>query len=128
MIAKSAEQTPLIAARVVGLLHQAGVPGDVLHLLPGSGSKIGGALTADPRILGVAFTSGTDTAQIINRTLAAREGPIVPLIAETGGQNAMIVDSSALPEQVVRDAVDSAFRSAVPPCASFTCKRILPTA
>ena len=119
VIAKPAEQTPLIAARAVGLLHEAGVPGDVLHLLPGSGSKIGGALTADPRISGVAFTGGTDTAQTINRTLAAREGPIVPLIAETGGQNAMIVDSSALPEQVVRDAVDSAFRSAGQRCSAL---------
>ncbi len=119
MIAKPAEQTPLIAARAVALLHEAGVPGDILHLLPGSGEEIGAALTADERISGVAFTGGTDTAQSINRTLADRKGPIVPLIAETGGQNAMIVDSSALPEQVVRDAVDSAFRSAGQRCSAL---------
>ncbi len=119
VVAKPAEQTPLIAARAIALLHEAGVPGDVLHLLPGSGKEIGGALTADPRIAGVAFTGGTDTARTINRTLAARDGPIVPLIAETGGQNAMIVDSSALPEQVVGDAVDSAFRSAGQRCSAL---------
>lgn len=119
VIAKPAEQTPLIAARAVQLLHEAGVPAEVLHLLPGSGAVIGGALTADPRIAGVAFTGGTDTAQVINRTLAERDGPIVPLIAETGGQNAMIVDSSALPEQVVRDAIDSAFRSAGQRCSAL---------
>jgi len=119
VVAKPAEQTPLIAARAVALLHEAGVPSDVLHLLPGPGGEIGGALTADPRIAGVAFTGGTDTAQTINRTLAARDGAIVPLIAETGGQNAMIVDSSALPEQVVRDAVDSAFRSAGQRCSAL---------
>ena len=119
VVAKPAEQTPLIAARAVRLLHEAGVPGDVLHLLPGAGVEIGAALTADSRIAGVAFTGGTDTAQTINRTLAARNGSIVPLIAETGGQNAMIVDSSALPEQVVRDAVDSAFRSAGQRCSAL---------
>ncbi len=119
VIAKPAEQTPLIAARAVALMLDAGIPGDVLHLLPGSGPEIGGALTADARVAGIAFTGGTDTAQVINRGLAARSGPIVPLIAETGGLNAMVVDSSALPEQVVRDAVDSAFRSAGQRCSAL---------
>lgn len=119
VIAKPADQTPLIAARAVLLLHEAGVPGDVLHLLPGPGAEIGGALTADPRLAGVAFTGGTDTAQAINRALAGRDGPLATLIAETGGQNAMIVDSSALAEQVVRDAVDSAFRSAGQRCSAL---------
>ncbi|MFQ5785136.1 MAG: bifunctional proline dehydrogenase/L-glutamate gamma-semialdehyde dehydrogenase PutA, partial [Alphaproteobacteria bacterium] len=93
VIAKPAEQTPLIAAFAVGLLHEAGVPGAVLQLLPGDGS-VGAALVNDGRIAGVAFTGSTETAWAINRTLAARDGPIVPLIAETGGQNAMIVDST----------------------------------
>ena len=119
VVAKPAEQTPLIAARAVALMHEAGVPGDVLHLLPGPGGEVGAALTADPRVAGVVFTGGTDTAWTINRALAARDGAIVPLIAETGGQNAMIVDSSALPEQVVRDAVDSAFRSAGQRCSAL---------
>ncbi len=118
-IAKPAEQTPLIAARAVALLHEAGVPGDVLHLLPGPGAAVGGALSGDPRIAGIAFTGATQTAWIINRALAARQGPIAPLIAETGGQNAMIVDSSALAEQVVRDAVDSAFRGAGQRCSAL---------
>ena len=119
MIAKPAEQTPLIAAAAVTLLHQAGVPGDVLHLLPGDGPKVGAPLVADPRIAGVAFTGSTDTARAINRALAARTGPIVPLIAETGGQNAMIVDSSALPEQVVRDVLISGFQSAGQRCSAL---------
>ncbi|UCH75668.1 MAG: bifunctional proline dehydrogenase/L-glutamate gamma-semialdehyde dehydrogenase PutA, partial [Rhodospirillales bacterium] len=119
VLAKPAEQTPIMAARAVGLLHEAGVPGDVLHLLPGDGATVGGALVGDPRIAGVAFTGGTDTARLINRALAARDGPIVPLIAETGGQNAMIVDSSALPEQVVRDVLASAFRSAGQRCSAL---------
>src|SRR5690606_33935119 len=100
VIAKPAEQTPLIAALAVGLLHQAGVPPDVLHLLPGTGEAVGAALVADPRIAGVAFTGANAVAGHIAGSLAARGGPIVPLIAETGGQNALIVDSSALPEQV----------------------------
>ena len=119
VIAKPAEQTPLIAYRAVQLLHEAGVPGDVLHLLPGDGPTVGGALLADPRIAGVAFTGSTETARLINRTLAERPGPILPLIAETGGQNAMIVDSTALPEQVVIDVIESAFRSAGQRCSAL---------
>ncbi|HVT53609.1 MAG TPA: bifunctional proline dehydrogenase/L-glutamate gamma-semialdehyde dehydrogenase PutA [Dongiaceae bacterium] len=119
VIAKPAEQTPLIAGLGVAVLHRAGVPGDVLHLLPGDGPSVGAPLVADPRIAGVAFTGSTDTARAINRVLAAKDGPIVPLIAETGGQNAMIVDSSALPEQVVRDTVISAFQSAGQRCSAL---------
>ncbi len=119
VIAKPAEQTPLVAAQAVRLLLQAGVPGDVLHFLPGAGSSIGARATADPRVAGVAFTGSTETAKTINRTLAAREGPIPVLIAETGGQNAMIVDSSALPEQVVHDAVQSSFNSAGQRCSAL---------
>jgi RHH-type proline utilization regulon transcriptional repressor/proline dehydrogenase/delta 1-pyrroline-5-carboxylate dehydrogenase len=116
--AKPAEQTPLIAARAVTLLHEAGVPRNVLRLLPGDGA-VGQALTRDPRVAGVAFTGGTETAQEIARTLAARPGPIVPFIAETGGINAMIVDSSALPEQVVADVLASAFGSAGQRCSAL---------
>ena len=119
VLAKPAEQTPIMAARAVQLLHEAGVPGDVLHLLPGDGAAVGAALVGDARIAGVAFTGGTDTARIINQALARRDGPIIPLIAETGGQNAMIVDSSALPEQVVRDVLASAFRSAGQRCSAL---------
>jgi len=116
--AKPAEQTPLTAARVVRSMQDAGVPGDALALLPGSGETVGAALVADSRIAGVAFTGSTDVASLIARQLAAR-APIVPLIAETGGQNAMIVDSSALPEQVVNDAVFSAFNSAGQRCSAL---------
>lgn len=119
VIAKPAEQTPLIAAAAVRMMHRAGVPGDVLHLLPGEGGKIGGALVGDARIGGVAFTGSTETAKLINQTLAQRDGPIVPLIAETGGQNVMIVDSTALPEQVVRDVLISAFHSAGQRCSAL---------
>jgi RHH-type proline utilization regulon transcriptional repressor/proline dehydrogenase/delta 1-pyrroline-5-carboxylate dehydrogenase len=119
VIAKPAEQTALIAARATRLLHAAGVPGAVLGFLPGDGARIGGALTADPRVAGVAFTGSNDTAAAIQRALAARPGPIAALIAETGGQNAMIVDSSALPEQVVTDAVTSAFGSAGQRCSAL---------
>ena len=119
VVAKPAEQTPLIAGLAVALLHRAGVPGDVLHLLPGDGPSVGAPLVADPRIAGVAFTGSTEVARGINRALAAKDGPIVPLIAETGGQNAMIVDSSALPEQVVRDTVISAFQSAGQRCSAL---------
>jgi RHH-type proline utilization regulon transcriptional repressor/proline dehydrogenase/delta 1-pyrroline-5-carboxylate dehydrogenase len=119
VIAKPAEQTPLIASLAVALLHRAGIPGDVLHLLPGDGPSVGAPLVQDPRIAGVAFTGSTETARGINRVLAAKDGPIVPLIAETGGQNAMIVDSSALPEQVVRDTVVSAFQSAGQRCSAL---------
>ena len=118
VIAKPAEQTPLIAAAAVRLLHRAGVPGEVLHLLPGDG-VVGARLVNDPRIAGVAFTGSTDTARLINRALAERDGPIVPLIAETGGQNAMIGDSSALAEQVVHDVMISAFQSAGQRCSAL---------
>ena len=118
VIAKPAEQTPLIAAAAVRLLHEAGIPGDVLHLLPGTGERVGAPLVADTRIAGVAFTGSTETARAIAQALARRPGPLVPLIAETGGQNAMIVDSSALPEQVVTDVLTSAFESAGQRCSS----------
>ena len=102
------------------LLHEAGVPGDVLHLLPGDGEAVGAPLVADPRIAGVAFTGSTETARADQPARsAARAGPIVPLIAETGGQNAMIVDSSALPEQVVADVLTSAFDSAGQRCSAL---------
>jgi RHH-type proline utilization regulon transcriptional repressor/proline dehydrogenase/delta 1-pyrroline-5-carboxylate dehydrogenase len=119
VIAKPAEQTPLIAARAVALMHEAGVPGNVLHLLPGGGPAVGGALVADPRIDGVCFTGSTETARIVNRAMAARGNAHAPLIAETGGLNAMIVDSSALPEQAVRDIVTSAFQSAGQRCSAL---------
>jgi RHH-type transcriptional regulator, proline utilization regulon repressor / proline dehydrogenase / delta 1-pyrroline-5-carboxylate dehydrogenase len=119
VVAKPAEQTPLVAAAAVRLLHQAGIPGDVLHLLPGTGEAIGAPLVSDPRIAGIAFTGSTETARQINLDLARRLGPIVPLIAETGGQNAMIVDSSALAEQVVADVLTSAFESAGQRCSSL---------
>ena len=119
VVAKPAEQTPMIAGEAVRLMHEAGVPGEVLNLLPGDGATIGAALTRDPRIDGVAFTGSTETAQAINRALAARSGPIAPLIAETGGQNAMIVDSSALTEQVVTDVITSAFRSTGQRCSAL---------
>ncbi|HEY5863031.1 MAG TPA: bifunctional proline dehydrogenase/L-glutamate gamma-semialdehyde dehydrogenase PutA, partial [Casimicrobiaceae bacterium] len=116
--AKPAEQTPLTAALAVRCLIEAGVPADVLALLPGAGEIVGAALVGDRRVAGIAFTGSTDVAGLIARTLAAR-APIVPLIAETGGQNAMIVDSSALPEQVVNDAVFSAFNSAGQRCSAL---------
>jgi RHH-type proline utilization regulon transcriptional repressor/proline dehydrogenase/delta 1-pyrroline-5-carboxylate dehydrogenase len=119
VIAKPAEQTPLVAAAMVRLLHASGIPGDVLHFVPGRGSRIGPALTGDPRVAGVAFTGSTETARLINRSLAARDGPLPVLIAETGGQNAMLVDSSALPEQVVNDAVTSAFNAAGQRCSAL---------
>jgi RHH-type transcriptional regulator, proline utilization regulon repressor / proline dehydrogenase / delta 1-pyrroline-5-carboxylate dehydrogenase len=118
VLAKPAPQTPLIAARAVALLHEAGVPEDALVLLPG-GSEVGARLVADPGIAGVAFTGSTQTAWAINRALAAKDGPIVPLIAETGGQNAMLVDSSALPEQVIADVLESSFRSAGQRCSAL---------
>ena len=122
VLAKPAEQTPLIAWRAVQLLHEAGVPRSALQFLPGRGDVIGAALTADPRVRGVIFTGSTEVAQLINRTLAARavrEHCEIPLIAETGGQNALIVDSSALPEQVVQDAISSAFDSAGQRCSAL---------
>jgi RHH-type transcriptional regulator, proline utilization regulon repressor / proline dehydrogenase / delta 1-pyrroline-5-carboxylate dehydrogenase len=117
--AKPAEQTPLIAAHAIALLHRAGVPRDVLHLLPGDGPAVGAPLIADPRIAGVAFTGGTETARGIARALADRPGPIIPFIAETGGINAMVVDSSALPEQVVADVLRAAFGSAGQRCSAL---------
>jgi RHH-type transcriptional regulator, proline utilization regulon repressor / proline dehydrogenase / delta 1-pyrroline-5-carboxylate dehydrogenase len=119
VVAKPAEQTPLIAARAVRLMHQAGIPPAVLHLLPGRGEVVGAALARDRRVNGIVFTGSTETGLIINRSLAAREGPIAKLIAETGGLNAMIVDSSALPEQVVDDALVSAFNSAGQRCSAL---------
>jgi RHH-type transcriptional regulator, proline utilization regulon repressor / proline dehydrogenase / delta 1-pyrroline-5-carboxylate dehydrogenase len=118
VVAKAAEQTPLIAAEAVGLLHEAGVPASALHLAQGDG-RIGAALVADPAIAGVVFTGSTEVARSINRALAAKDGPIVPLIAETGGINAMIVDATALPEQVADDVVTSAFRSAGQRCSAL---------
>jgi RHH-type proline utilization regulon transcriptional repressor/proline dehydrogenase/delta 1-pyrroline-5-carboxylate dehydrogenase len=119
VLAKPAEQTPLVAFRVVELLLEAGVPPSVLHFLPGDGAAIGGRAVSDPRVAGVAFTGSTETARLINRTLAERDGPIAVFIAETGGQNAMFVDSSALPEQVVLDSVYSAFNSAGQRCSAL---------
>ncbi|WFU34970.1 bifunctional proline dehydrogenase/L-glutamate gamma-semialdehyde dehydrogenase PutA [Bradyrhizobium brasilense] len=118
VIAKPAEQTPRIAAEAVALLHQAGVPPSALHLVQGDGA-VGAALVAHPAIAGVVFTGSTEVARSINRTLAAKDGPIVPLIAETGGINAMIVDATALPEQVADDVVTSAFRSAGQRCSAL---------
>jgi len=118
VIAKPAEQTPLIAALAVKLCHEAGIPPEALQLLPGAG-EVGQMITADPRLAGVAFTGSTETARAINRALAMRDGPIATLIAETGGQNAMIVDSSALPEQVVRDVLASSFQSAGQRCSAL---------
>ena len=119
VLAKPAEQTPIVAHRAVELFLEAGIPADVLHFLPGDGAEIGGYAAADNRIAGVAFTGSTATARRINQTLASRDGPIGALIAETGGQNAMFVDSSALPEQVVIDSVYSAFNSAGQRCSAL---------
>ena len=118
VVAKPAEQTPLVAFEAVKLLHEAGVPASVLHYLPGDGARIGKVLLAHPALSGVAFTGSNETAAIINRALAAREGAIPTMIAETGGMNAMIVDSSALPEQAVRDVLASAFDSAGQRCSA----------
>jgi RHH-type proline utilization regulon transcriptional repressor/proline dehydrogenase/delta 1-pyrroline-5-carboxylate dehydrogenase len=118
VVAKPAEQTPLIAAEAVRLLYQAGIPASALHLVPGDGD-IGATLTAHRDIAGVVFTGSTEVARSINRSLAAKDGPIVPLIAETGGINAMIVDATALPEQVADDVVTSAFRSAGQRCSAL---------
>ena len=119
VVAKPAEQTSLIAARAVELMIEAGFPAGVIQLLPGKGAEIGHALTSHPDIAGVAFTGSTATAQRINQTLAERDAEPVPFIAETGGQNAMIVDSTALPEQVVRDVLRSAFASAGQRCSAL---------
>jgi RHH-type proline utilization regulon transcriptional repressor/proline dehydrogenase/delta 1-pyrroline-5-carboxylate dehydrogenase len=119
VLAKPAEQTPAVAAYAVGLLHQAGVPREALQFVPGKGSVVGARLTADARVAGVALTGSMETAHLINRSLAARDAPIAAFIAETGGQNAMLVDSSALPEQVVKDVVRSAFHSAGQRCSAL---------
>jgi RHH-type proline utilization regulon transcriptional repressor/proline dehydrogenase/delta 1-pyrroline-5-carboxylate dehydrogenase len=119
VLVKPAEQTPAIAAFATRLLHQAGIPRAALQLLPGDGATVGARLTSDPGIDGVAFTGSTETARTINRSLAARDAPLATLIAETGGQNAMLVDSSALPEQVVKDVISSAFLSAGQRCSAL---------
>jgi len=119
VIAKPAEQTPMVAARAIELMLEAGVSGDVIHLLPGDGQRVGGALLTDSRIAGVAFTGSTATAKLINRQLAEREGAILPFLAETGGVNVMIVDATALPEQVVDDVISSSFKSAGQRCSAL---------
>ncbi|ABM00879.1 bifunctional proline dehydrogenase/L-glutamate gamma-semialdehyde dehydrogenase PutA [Shewanella amazonensis] len=119
VIAKPAEQTCLIGFRAVQLAHEAGIPKDVLQFLPGTGAVVGAKLTSDERIGGVCFTGSTTTAKVINRALAGRDGAIIPLIAETGGQNAMVVDSTSQPEQVVNDVVSSAFTSAGQRCSAL---------
>ncbi len=119
VIAKPAEQTSLIGARAHALMLEAGVPAEVLAFVPGEGATVGAALTGDPRVAGVCFTGSTDTAILIDRALAAGAGPGAPLIAETGGLNAMLVDSTALPEAAVRDIVASAFQSAGQRCSAL---------
>jgi len=119
VIAKPAEQTPLVAFKMIQLLHDAGIPKEALHLIVGDGSIVGAQLVSDARTDGVIFTGSTETAKSIERALANREGPIATLIAETGGQNAMIVDSSALPEQTIIDIVQSAFNSAGQRCSAL---------
>lgn len=119
VLAKPAEQTPAVALEAVKLLHAAGVPGDALQLLHGPGETVGAALVSGPGVAGVVFTGSTQVARIIQRALAARDGAIVPLIAETGGINAMLVDSTALPEQVADAVVQSAFRSAGQRCSAL---------
>ncbi len=118
VIAKPAEQTNLIAYRATELFYQAGIPKEVLQMLPGLGSVVGASLCSDVRTAGVCFTGSTETARAINRSLAARDSAIATLIAETGGQNAMICDSSALPEQIVKDAISGAFGSAGQRCSA----------
>ncbi|HID82953.1 MAG TPA: bifunctional proline dehydrogenase/L-glutamate gamma-semialdehyde dehydrogenase PutA [Chromatiales bacterium] len=119
VVAKPAEQSSLVAHFATTLMHQAGIPNQVLHLLPGDGPGVGSALISQPQIAGVAFTGGFDAARMISQKLANRTGPVIPLIAETGGLNAMIVDSSALTEQVVTDVLGSAFQSAGQRCSSL---------
>ena len=120
VLAKPAPQTPLIADLAVSLLHEAGVPRDALQLLPG-GPEVGAALTSDPRVNGVAFTGSTATAMKIRAAMAENLHPGAPLIAETGGLNAMIVDSTALPEQAVQSIIESAFQSAGQRCSALRC-------
>jgi RHH-type proline utilization regulon transcriptional repressor/proline dehydrogenase/delta 1-pyrroline-5-carboxylate dehydrogenase len=119
VLAKPAEQTPLIAAEAVRLYHRAGLDPRLLHLLPGRGETVGAALTAHPDLDGVAFTGGTETAWAINRALAARKGPIIPFIAETGGLNGLFVDTTALKEQVIDDVIVSAFGAAGQRCSAL---------
>lgn len=119
VLAKPAEQTSLLAVRAVELMHQAGIPKDVIQLLPGTGATVGGALTSDSRVSGVCFTGSTATAQRINKVMTENMAPDAPLVAETGGLNAMIVDSTALPEQVVRDVLASSFQSAGQRCSAL---------
>jgi RHH-type proline utilization regulon transcriptional repressor/proline dehydrogenase/delta 1-pyrroline-5-carboxylate dehydrogenase len=118
VIAKPAEQTPRVGLCAIEILREAGIPADAAICVPGDGETVGAPLVADPRIAGVAFTGSVETAKRINEALARRDGPIVPLIAETGGVNAMLVDSSALPEQVVDDTIISAFQSAGQRCSA----------
>ena len=119
VLAKPAEQTPLIAYEAVRLFHAAGLDPDLLALIPGAGETVGPILTRHPQLVGVAFTGGGDTARIINQTLAARPGAILPFIAETGGLNGLFVDTSALAEQVVDDVIQSAFGSAGQRCSAL---------
>ncbi|MGH8633368.1 MAG: bifunctional proline dehydrogenase/L-glutamate gamma-semialdehyde dehydrogenase PutA [Burkholderiales bacterium] len=119
VVAKPAEQTPLVAARVVALLHEAGVPTDVLRIVAGTGERVGAPLVRHPLVAGIAFTGSFETALAIQRELAARDGPIVPFVAETGGLNAMVADSSALPEQLIADVLSSAFNSAGQRCSAL---------
>ena len=119
VVAKPAEQAPIIAYEAVRIFQSAGLPGDALHLLPGTGETVGAKLTQDLRVKGVCFTGGTKTARIINTTLAQREGPITPLVAETGGLNGMFVDTTALREQVLDDVLVSAFGSAGQRCSAL---------
>ena len=121
VLAKPAESTSLIAHFAVGLLHQAGVPEHALVLVPGLGRDVGPALCSSPNVAGVCFTGSTATAQSIHRVMAQHLPPTAPLIAETGGLNAMIVDSTALPEQAVRDVIASAFQSAGQRCSALRC-------
>ncbi|KCZ48415.1 bifunctional proline dehydrogenase/L-glutamate gamma-semialdehyde dehydrogenase PutA [Hyphomonas pacifica] len=119
VVAKPAEQTPLIAFEAVKLFHKAGLPVETLHLLPGRGETVGSALIKDPRVSGVCFTGGTSTARIIAKSLADRDGPIIPLIAETGGLNGLFVDTTALREQVIDDIIVSAYGSAGQRCSAL---------
>lgn len=119
VVAKPAEQTSLLAIRAVELMHEAGIPKDAIQLVPGTGATVGGALTSDSRVSGVCFTGSTATAQRINKVMTENMAPDAPLVAETGGLNAMIVDSTALPEQVVRDVLASSFQSAGQRCSAL---------
>ncbi|SFR43708.1 L-proline dehydrogenase /delta-1-pyrroline-5-carboxylate dehydrogenase [Marinobacter gudaonensis] len=119
VVAKPAEQTSLLAVRAVELMHEAGIPKDAIQLLPGTGATVGAALTSDSRVTGVCFTGSTATAQRINKVMTENMAPDAPLVAETGGLNAMIVDSTALPEQVVRDVLASSFQSAGQRCSAL---------